>query len=111
MKILLDECVPKKFKDHLAQYEVWTVPQAGWAGKKNGALLNLAAGQFPVFITVDKDLPHQQNIQGLEIMVVVLATANNDLESLLPYARRMILAAAQPSSTSAERISQLYREP
>ena len=55
----------------------------GWAGKKNGVLLNLAAAQFPVFITVDKDLPHQQNIQGLRIMVVVLVTEMNDLESLL----------------------------
>ena len=83
MKVLLDECVPKKFKEHLPQHEVWTVPQAGWAGKKNGVLLNLAAAQFPVFITVDKDLPHQQNIQGLRIMVVVLVTEMNDLESLL----------------------------
>ena len=96
MKILLDECVPKKFKDHLAQYEVWTVPQAGWAGKKNGALLNLAAGQFPVFITVDKDLPHQQNIQGLEIMVVVLATANNDVESLLPLIPSLLQVLQHP---------------
>ena len=83
MKILLDECVPKKLKGHLESHEVWTVPQAGWAGKKNGVLLTLAAAAFPVLITVDKDLPYQQNIQGWKIMVVVLATEDNDIQSLL----------------------------
>lgn len=84
MRILLDECVPKRFKAYLIGHEVWTVPEAGWASKKNGALLELAAGQFPVLITVDKDLPHQQNLRGSALMVVVLATEGNELESLLP---------------------------
>lgn len=83
MKILLDECVPKQLKAHLADHEVWTVPEAGWAGLKNGVLIQRAAGKFPVMITVDRDLPHQQNIRGLEVMIVVLATEDNRVESLV----------------------------
>ncbi len=96
MKILLDECVPKKLKGHLANHEVWTVPQAGWAGKKNGVLLALAAERFPVLITVDKDLPYQQNIQGWRIMVVVLAAENNDIESLLPLIPHLLETLNEP---------------
>jgi hypothetical protein len=42
MKVLLDECLPRKFKNHLTEHECSTVPEAGWAGKKNGELLSLA---------------------------------------------------------------------
>ena len=42
MKILLDECIPRKLKDTLADHACQTVPEAGLAGKKNGDLLSLA---------------------------------------------------------------------
>jgi hypothetical protein len=42
MKILLDECIPRKFKNSLADHECLTVPEAGLAGKKNGELLSIA---------------------------------------------------------------------
>jgi len=42
MKLLLDECLPRKLKHHLPGHVCHTVPEAGWAGKKNGELLRLA---------------------------------------------------------------------
>jgi hypothetical protein len=42
MKLLLDECLPRKLKSHLREHECSTVPEQGWAGKKNGELLLLA---------------------------------------------------------------------
>jgi hypothetical protein len=39
MRVLLDECLPRKLKGHVHDHEVTTVPEAGWAGTKNGALL------------------------------------------------------------------------
>jgi hypothetical protein len=42
MRLLLDECVPKRLKRHLSEHDVQTVPEAGWAGLKNGALLRVA---------------------------------------------------------------------
>jgi predicted nuclease of predicted toxin-antitoxin system len=42
MKILLDECIPRKLKNALPEHECQTVPEAGLAGLKNGRLLSLA---------------------------------------------------------------------
>ena len=44
----------------------------GWSGVKHGRLLALAAQSFDAFITVDKNLPYQQNLSTLPIAVVVL---------------------------------------
>lgn len=41
MKVLLDECLPKKLKREVEADFVQTVPEAGWASKKNGELLRL----------------------------------------------------------------------
>lgn len=63
MKILLDECIPRKLKGALANHDCKTVPEAGLAGKKNGALLSLAEGAgFDIFLTMDKGLQYQQNL-------------------------------------------------
>jgi hypothetical protein len=42
MKVLLDECIPRKLKNSLQGHDCQTVPEAGLAGQKNGALLSLA---------------------------------------------------------------------
>ena len=44
MRILLDECVPRRFRRELPQHEVQTVPEMGWASLKNGDLLAAASG-------------------------------------------------------------------
>jgi hypothetical protein len=44
----------------------------GWSGVTNGKLLALAASDFDAFITVDKNLPFQQNLATLPIALVVL---------------------------------------
>jgi predicted nuclease of predicted toxin-antitoxin system len=51
MRILLDECVPRRLKDSLPDHECHTVPDAGLAGKKN-----------EIFVTMDKGLQYQQNL-------------------------------------------------
>jgi hypothetical protein len=56
----------------------------GWSGIKNGELLQLAAGEFDAFITVDKNLRYQQNLAALPIAVVVLLAQSNELHVLLP---------------------------
>jgi hypothetical protein len=60
MRVLLDECVPRALRKELPGHEVKTVAEAGWAGVKNGELLELAARQFDVFLTVDRNLEYQQ---------------------------------------------------
>jgi len=34
MQILLDECVPRPLKSELTDYEVRTVMEMGWSGKR-----------------------------------------------------------------------------
>ena len=60
MKVLLDECLPKKLKREVEADEVSTVPEAGWASKTNGELLRLAEANFDVLLTNDQNLEHQQ---------------------------------------------------
>ncbi len=59
MKILLDECVPWPMHRLLASHECRTAQQQGWGGIKNGRLLQLAEGEFDLFITSDLNLRYQ----------------------------------------------------
>jgi hypothetical protein len=52
VKLLLDECIDRRLAQEIRDHEVVTVPEAGWAGVKNGELLRLAQAQFDVFVTV-----------------------------------------------------------
>ena len=53
MKILLDENLPRRLKaDFGADFEVYTVRDMNWLGKKNGELLGLIVfNGFDIFIT------------------------------------------------------------
>lgn len=82
MRVLLDECLPRKLKQELSGHDVFSVPEMGWAGKKNGELLSLAMGRFDVFVTADQNLPYQQNLVGHGIAVVVLKAKDNRLATL-----------------------------
>ena len=84
MRLLLDESVPRRFRLSLPNHEVRTVVDMGWAGVKNGKPLALAANEFDAFLTVDKNLPYQQNLITLPIAVVVLDAVSNELPALLP---------------------------
>ena len=84
MRLLLDECVPARLRKALPSHEVSTVGLEGWSGIKNGKLLALAAADFDAFVTVDKNLPYQQNTAALPIAVLVLDTKSNELPYLLP---------------------------
>jgi predicted nuclease of predicted toxin-antitoxin system len=84
MRLLLDESVPSRLRRALPRHEVRTVGEMGWSGTKNGRLLTLAAVDFDVFVTVDKNLPYQQNLAILPIAVVVLDAISIELPALLP---------------------------
>jgi hypothetical protein len=63
MRLLLDECLPRKLKNHLPEHECSTVPEQGWAGKKNGELLLLAEKSgFEIFLTLDRGVEYEQNL-------------------------------------------------
>jgi len=83
-RVLLDECLPRHLKRSLEGHNARTVPEAGWAGKDNGELLALAAAEFDVFVTVDRNLSFQQSPRDLRVAVIVLVARGNRLSDLLP---------------------------
>ena len=64
MRILLDECIDENLRHGFAGHECHTCRYAGLKGLANGELLAAAeqAG-YDVLITVDKNIPHQQNLR------------------------------------------------
>jgi hypothetical protein len=92
VRVLLDECVPRKLKASLSGHNVFTVPEMGWASIKNGRLLRLAEDAFDVFVTVDRGIRHQQNLSGYNIAVVLLVVRRNKLEHIEPLVPNLIEA-------------------
>ncbi len=84
MKILLDENLPKQLKaDFGPDYDVKTVRDMGWLGKKNGELLGLIVfNGFDFFVTIDKNLRNQQNLDRIELKIFLLLAINNRRETL-----------------------------
>jgi hypothetical protein len=86
----------------LSGYEVKTVPQPGWAGIKDGELLRLAEGAFDVLITVDQNLPFQQNLAVLDLAVLILQAPSNrlaDIQVLIPKILAIIDTAPKGTAT------------
>lgn len=84
MRVLLDECVPRKIQSELPSHNVQTVAEMGWGGTKNGALLRRAASEFDVLLTVDQGIPYQQNIGGLSLALAIIKAPSNDIDDLRP---------------------------
>ncbi|MDQ3798877.1 MAG: hypothetical protein M3384_05465 [Acidobacteriota bacterium] len=84
MKLLLDECVPRRLKFGFAGHEILTIDEAGFKGLKNGNLIRAASGTFEVLITVDKNIRHQQNKEKLTVAILILSAESNRYESLSP---------------------------
>ena len=79
MRILLDECIPRKFKHSLSGHDCRTVPEVGLAGKGNGDLLSEAEIHgFELFVTINKGLEYEQNMQGRRIAVILLLRSRVD---------------------------------
>jgi predicted nuclease of predicted toxin-antitoxin system len=92
MKLLLDENLPKKLKHEFQEYSVYSVAEMGWAGKTNGALLQLMREHdFSALLTFDKNLQHQQNFIKYSVTVFVLNAPNNTYHCLQPLAAKVKL--------------------
>jgi len=65
VRVLLDENLDHASRKLLGQHDVVTVTYMGWAGLKNGELLQAAESNgFDVFLTGDQTLAHEQNLSG-----------------------------------------------
>jgi hypothetical protein len=98
MRVILDECLPRRLGLELSGHLVSTVPLAGWAGVSNGKLLARIAGNYDAFVTVDRNLPAQHKTAVLPFGVIVLRAPSNQLSDLRPLVPQILaaLAALQP---------------
>jgi len=91
MRLLLDECVPRPLLRDLTDYDAHHVVDLGWSSKRNGELLKLMLTQgFETLLTVDQNLPFQQNLQASGVGVVVIMAKTNrvkELRPLMPHVR------------------------
>ena len=85
MHVLLDENLPYKLRCLFEEgIEVVTVGYRGWKGTENGDLLRIAENEFDAFVTMDGGIPHQQNLSGVKIGIVLLEAESNRYEDLAP---------------------------
>jgi hypothetical protein len=99
MRILFDHSTPAPLQRYLKGHVVVEAVERGWDKLVNGALLEVAeeAG-FEAFITADKNIRYQQNLEGRKIAIVVLGHAQWPV--LRHYVDRVLAAvdAATPGS-------------
>lgn len=92
MRLLLDNCVPKRLGKYIEGHEVESAIDFGWANLDDGALLDAMAEKFDVLVTVDKSIPHQQNLDHRPVAIVLLRARSNKLADLVPLVPELLLA-------------------
>jgi hypothetical protein len=97
-RILLDKCVPAKLRREIPGYAVRAVREYGWASKLNGELLRAADAEFDAFVTVDRNLIHQQNLSTFRLAIIVLVAYRNNIEELRRLVPELLIvhATVQP---------------
>jgi predicted nuclease of predicted toxin-antitoxin system len=86
MKILLDECVTKRLKIHLDEFDVFTVSELKLNGLKNGKLMQYCVDNgFDIILTIDKNLMFQQNLDKYPITITVFNCLTSKIEELLTF--------------------------
>lgn len=105
MRLLLDECMPRGLRRDLRTHEVDTVQSMGWAGLKNGALLQAAAeAGFDALVTVDRGIEFQQSLAERGLSVVALRAPSNDVNDLRPLMPQLEAALREIAPGSFVRV-------
>jgi hypothetical protein len=103
LRILLDENVDRLLKSHFhSDFDVTTVPEEGWSGVSDGDLLRRASDRFDVLITMDQNLPYQQNLPTFGVAVVVVKASSNafpDVVECMPEVNEQVRHAEAGEAT------------
>jgi hypothetical protein len=75
VKVLLDENLDHRLRNHLGSHDVFTASYKGWDGFKNGKLLQAAEEDgFQVLVTGDQTLSYEQSLSGRRLAIVALSS-------------------------------------
>ena len=69
----------------LPGHDVKTTRQMGWDRLKNGELLAKAGDPFDAFLTIDKKLQFELNIQKIPVAIVTIHSPSNAFSELVPF--------------------------
>ena len=84
VRLLLDEDIDLAFRFHFGEnVQVETVQYRGWKGLRNGDLLRAAEREYDAFVTMDDNLPDQQNLASFDLAVLILRARSKRLDDLV----------------------------
>lgn len=92
VRVLLDENLPVDLATELPGHTVDTVRGLDWSGVENGELLRRTTDHYDVFVTMDRNLEHQQHLQALPFGIVVIHAISNQLKHLRPLRAQLLVA-------------------
>jgi predicted nuclease of predicted toxin-antitoxin system len=93
MRLLFDECIDERLRLMFLSHNCQTGRFANLAGLKNGHLLEAAeAAGSEVVITVDQNIPDQQNLAGRKFALLILCAPTNRLHDLKPLVPAVLSA-------------------
>jgi predicted nuclease of predicted toxin-antitoxin system len=74
MKVLLDHNIPHSLRPLLSNHnEVYTTKYLGWSDYEDDQLLAAAVEEsFAALVTLDQNLPYQQETQAYPLSIIVL---------------------------------------
>ncbi len=81
-RVLIDNCVPYDFVPYIRAATVTHVLDLGWDKLHDRPLLEIADGKFDVIVTVDRNLPHQQNLSRYSTALIILRVPSNTTPQL-----------------------------
>jgi len=106
MKIVIDECLPKRVTQFFEKDSVYTVPQMGLSGSKDTELLKeLDKRGIDVFITIDGNIEYQQQFINRTFGTVVIISVSNRFDDLLHLKDKILKAVDTVSKGKIEHIS------
>jgi hypothetical protein len=76
----------------LTGHDVSAVVERGWSSKRNSDFLRLILREgFEAFLTVDQNLPFQQNVAASGVAVVVVVARTNRLKEIRPLVPAILM--------------------
>jgi len=76
-------------------------------GKKNGELLAEADSLFDLLLTLDKNLPYQQDLTTKRIAVLIVRASSNRIQDLLPILPECLAALGNIQPRQVVRVGSL----
>ena len=84
MRVLLDNCIPRRLAALLDGIDVMPAVDIGWAALTDRDLLDAMAGRYDVLVTVDRGIHRQQRLHDRPIAIILLRARTNRLADLAP---------------------------